>query len=136
MRKDARGDSTCKHECNHLLVMILWRQHCLLQCNVTTSFSVVTDWWVLIRTKPVSVYRSLWSDDRTVWSTFVIYLIEQQGIVKIIAYLLIKVLVRKILKFLKYIDFTNNLFLTSTKIVKFMLISNFNKVKTFYMDKI
>ena len=29
-------------------------------------YSVVIDWWVLIWTKPVSVYRSLWSDDRLV----------------------------------------------------------------------
>ena len=31
---------------------------------LTASFLVVTDWWVVIRTKPVSVYRSLWSDGR------------------------------------------------------------------------
>ena len=30
----------------------------------TVSFLVVTEWWVLIRTKTASVYRSLWPDDR------------------------------------------------------------------------
>ena len=37
--------------------------------NTEASFSVVTDRWVLIRTKPVSVYQSLWSNDWMVWST-------------------------------------------------------------------
>ena len=37
---------------------------------VSFSVEIETDWWVLIRTKPVSVYRSLWSDDRMVLSNF------------------------------------------------------------------
>ena len=46
---------------------------CIHACNnnpFVDWISVKTDWWVLIRTTPVSVYWGLWSDDRMVWSTF------------------------------------------------------------------
>ena len=36
----------------------------LISRLMTASFSVVADWWVLIRTKPVSVYWRLMIDDQ------------------------------------------------------------------------
>ena len=60
---------TAKTMLTSLIIASKWLLHVKATytiCRLTTiGFSVVTDWWVLLRTKPVLVYRNLWSDDRT-----------------------------------------------------------------------
>ena len=47
-----------------LLDWVRFRPYYSTHQSTQQVFSVVTDWWVLKRTKPISVYRSLWNDNR------------------------------------------------------------------------